>query len=152
MLYHTQTSCVIWTEAQPESYLALSASRQEGRYLSNRMVRLAFSDWTSRLSIQLDTGGFQPRSAGLMYKIPGRKDKENRLWLLLVVQHWSQSYFTSERAAGVWSVLYHQQPLYQLVRCLHPPHLRVLNILLSSSAVTVFIFKNESFLSSARSL
>ncbi len=51
-------------------YLDLSVSRHDGRYLSNRMVRLAFSDWTSLPSIQLDTGGFQPKSAGLMYKIP----------------------------------------------------------------------------------
>lgn len=52
-------------------YLDLRVSRHEGRYLSNRMVRLAFSDWTSLLSIQLDTGGFQPRSAGLIYRMPG---------------------------------------------------------------------------------
>lgn len=65
------TSCV---------YLDLSVSRQEGRYLSNSMVKLAFSDWTSLLSIQLDTGGFQPRSAGFMYRIPGKKNDEyNRL-------------------------------------------------------------------------
>ena len=30
-------------------------SRQPGTYLSNRMVRLALSDWTSRVSIQLLT-------------------------------------------------------------------------------------------------
>ena len=30
-------------------------SRQMGTYLSNRICRLAFSDWTSRVSIQLDT-------------------------------------------------------------------------------------------------
>lgn len=54
-------------------HLCLSASRQVGRYLSNRMVRLAFSDCTSLRSIQLDTSGFQPRSAGLMYRMPGGK-------------------------------------------------------------------------------
>ena len=53
------------------AYLVLSASKQVGRYLSNRMVRLALSVWISLLSIQLLTGGFQPRSAGLMYRIPG---------------------------------------------------------------------------------
>ena len=52
------------------AYLVLSASKQVGRYLSNRMVRLALSVWISLLSIQLLTGGFQPRSAGLMYRIP----------------------------------------------------------------------------------
>lgn len=57
-------------------YLDLRVSRQEGRYLSNSMVRLAFSDWTSLLSIQLDTGGFQPRSAGLMYRMPGKKNRK----------------------------------------------------------------------------
>ena len=51
-------------------YLVLRVSRQIGRYLSNKMVRLALSDWISRLSIQLLTGGFQPRSDGLMYRIP----------------------------------------------------------------------------------
>ena len=60
-------------------HLDLRPSRQEGRYLSNRMVRLAFSDWTSLLSIQLVTGGFQPRSAGLMYRMPGQKHKEDTL-------------------------------------------------------------------------
>lgn len=56
-----------------EWYLVLRVSRQDGRYLSNSMVRLAFSDWTSLLSIQLATGGFQPRSAGLIYRIPVKK-------------------------------------------------------------------------------
>lgn len=51
-------------------YLVLRVSRQIGRYLSNKMVRLALSDWISRLSIQLLTGGFQPRSDGLIYRIP----------------------------------------------------------------------------------
>lgn len=58
-------------------YLVLSVSRQDGRYLSNNMVRLAFSDWTSLLSIQLATGGFQPRSAGLMYRIPAEEHVES---------------------------------------------------------------------------
>lgn len=51
-------------------YLVLRVSRQTGRYLSNSIIRLAFSDWTSLLSIQLDTGGFQPKSAGLIYRMP----------------------------------------------------------------------------------
>lgn len=51
-------------------HLVLRVSRHTGRYLSNRMVRLALSDWTSRRSIQLLTGGLQPRSEGLMYRIP----------------------------------------------------------------------------------
>lgn len=53
------------------AYLVLSVSKQIGRYLSNRMVRLALSVWISLLSIQLLTGGFHPRSPGLMYRIPG---------------------------------------------------------------------------------
>ena len=53
------------------AYLVLRTSRQEGRYLWNSTVRLAFSDSSSLLSIQLDTGGFQPRSAGFMYRMPG---------------------------------------------------------------------------------
>lgn len=56
------------------AYLVLSVSKQVGRYLSNRMVRLALSVWTSLWSIQLLTAGFHPRSAGLMYRIPGRKE------------------------------------------------------------------------------
>lgn len=55
----------------PLAYLVLSVSKQAGRYLSNRKVRLALSVWVSLLSIQLLTGGFHPRSAGLMYRIPG---------------------------------------------------------------------------------
>ena len=54
-------------------YLDLRVSRHGGRYLSNRIVKLAFSDWTSLLSIQLDTGGFHPKSAGLIYKIPAEE-------------------------------------------------------------------------------
>ncbi len=66
-----------WYRAAEElCYLDLRASRQEGRYLSNSMVRLAFSDWTSLLSIQLDTDGFQPRSAGFMYRMPEEKNRE----------------------------------------------------------------------------
>lgn len=57
-------------EPQRSHHLVRSVSRHTGRYLSNRMIRLALSDWTSLLSIQLDTGGFQPRSAGLMYRMP----------------------------------------------------------------------------------
>jgi hypothetical protein len=57
------------------AYLVLSVSKQVGRYLSNRMVRLAFSVWTSLWSIQLLTGGFHPRSAGLIYRIPGSTGK-----------------------------------------------------------------------------
>lgn len=53
------------------AYLVLRVSKQVGRYLSNRMLRLALSVWTSRPSIQLLTGGLHPRSAGLMYRIPG---------------------------------------------------------------------------------
>ncbi len=34
---------------------ALHTSRQTGTYLSNRIVKLARSDWTSRVSIQLLT-------------------------------------------------------------------------------------------------
>lgn len=85
-LSHTPTSCVNWTQLwechyivtllTSRVYLDLSVSRQDGRYLSNSMVKLAFSDWTSLLSIQLETGGFQPRSAGLMYRIPGKKNNE----------------------------------------------------------------------------
>lgn len=52
------------------AHLVLSVSKQVGRYLSNRMVRLALSVWISLLSIQLLTGGLHPRSAGLMYRIP----------------------------------------------------------------------------------
>lgn len=52
------------------AYLVLRVSKQVGRYLSNKMVRLALSVWTSLWSIQLLTGGFHPRSAGLMYRIP----------------------------------------------------------------------------------
>lgn len=55
-------------------HLDLRTSRQGGRYLSNSNARLAFSDWTSLLSIQLSTGGFQPRSAGFMYRMPGEKN------------------------------------------------------------------------------
>lgn len=56
-------SCVL-------AYLVLRVSKQVGTYLSNKMVRLALSVWTSLWSIQLLTGGFHPRSAGLMYRIP----------------------------------------------------------------------------------
>lgn len=52
------------------AYLVLSVSKQIGIYLSNRMVRLALSVWISLLSIQLLTGGFHPKSPGLMYRIP----------------------------------------------------------------------------------
>lgn len=81
MFCHTPTSYVtnmtagtalpVWS-LQELLYLDLRASRQEGRYLSNRMVKLAFSDWTALLSIQLETCGFQPRSAGFIYRIPGK--------------------------------------------------------------------------------
>lgn len=57
------SSCVL-------AYLVLRVSKQVGTYLSNKMVRLALSVWTSLWSIQLLTGGFHPRSAGLMYRIP----------------------------------------------------------------------------------
>lgn len=63
-------------------YLDLRVSRHDGRYLSNKMVRLAFSDWTSLLSIQLDTGGFQPKSAGLMYKMPVGRNSQVCVLLL----------------------------------------------------------------------
>lgn len=57
------SSCVL-------AYLVLRVSKQVGTYLSNKMVRLALSVWISLWSIQLLTGGFHPRSAGLMYRIP----------------------------------------------------------------------------------
>lgn len=60
-------------------YLVRRVSRQTGRYLSNRMVRLALSDCTSLLSIQLLTGAFQPRSEGLMYRIPRGAREETRV-------------------------------------------------------------------------
>ena len=50
----------------------LMVSRHVGTYLSKRMVRLARSDWTSRVSSQLLTYGFQPKSAALMKRIPAR--------------------------------------------------------------------------------
>lgn len=52
--------------------LLLSASRQGGTYLSKKMIRLAFSDCTTRFSIQLTAYGFQPTSAGSKYKTPPR--------------------------------------------------------------------------------
>lgn len=68
-----------WHRAAVEPcYLDLWTSRQDGRYLSNSMVRLAFSDWTSLLSIQLETGGFQPRSAGFMYRMPGERSRPDQ--------------------------------------------------------------------------
>lgn len=64
------SGCIDIVSARFLAYLVLSMSKQVGRYLSNKMVRLALSVWTSLWSIQLLTGGFHPRSAGLMYRIP----------------------------------------------------------------------------------
>lgn len=70
---HSICTCVISGMGVMILNLDLSASMQTDTYFSNSTTSTAFSVSLVRVSIQLDTYGFQPRSVGLMYRIPARE-------------------------------------------------------------------------------
>lgn len=70
---HSICTCVISGMGVMILILDLIDSMHTFTYFSNSTTTTAFSVSLFRVSIQLDTYGLQPRSVGLMYRIPARE-------------------------------------------------------------------------------